>query len=157
MLSFVVSFILVLVSWPGQSSGQRVVKERDSPVLAGTWIATAGPTQVFRGAWSGQTSPQTPNTALGSWALFNEASEIVLEGTWSMRKTGQGWQGSWTARTSKGQSFSGTWGADLANFSGKTIEQMLESTVEKQVAGSWISGRRQGNWWLKGSRQRGHK
>ena len=80
---------------------------------------------------------------------------MVLEGTWSLRKTPQSWQGNWTARTAKVQSFSGTWTADLADFRGKTIEQILERTAEKEVAGFWKSGRYQGNWWLKGLRPRG--
>jgi hypothetical protein len=39
----------------------------------------------------------------------------------------------------------------MADLSGKTLEDMLKQTLEKQVAGSWRSGRYQGNWWLKGS------
>jgi hypothetical protein len=33
---------------------------------------------------------------------------------------------------------------------GKTFEDMLKQTLEKQVTGSWRSGRMQGNWWLMG-------
>ena len=120
----------------------------------GTWTATAGKTQVFRGTWSAQTSPHSRTTARGSWTLLNEASEIALDGTWSAQKSGQGWHGTWTARTRNGQSLSGTWNADLAGFSGKTIEEMLKRTAEKQVAGSWRIGRYQGNWWLEGSPSR---
>ena len=157
MISFIVSTILLCTSWSATSSSHQVLPREASPVFEGTWTATTGPTQVFRGTWSAQTSPQSPNSARGSWMLLNEASEIVLQGTWSMRKMNQGWQGSWTARVAKGQTFSGTWNADLADFSGKTIERMLVRTIEKEVAGSWRSGRHQGNWWLKGSRQRSDK
>ena len=31
--------------------------------------------------------------------------------------------------------FSGTWNADLPNFSGKTMEEMLKRTAEKQISG----------------------
>ena len=51
-----------------------------------------------------------------------------------------------------GRTFSGTWQADLAGFTGKTFEDMLKRTVEQQVSGSWRSGRAQGNWWLQGSK-----
>jgi hypothetical protein len=129
----------------------RVQAQQSPAALQGTWTATAGPAQVFRGAWSGLISPGSPNTARGSWTLISDANETVIEGTWSARKTGQDWQGSWTARTAIGQSFSGSWDADLADFVGKTIKSMLERTAEKEVAGSWRSGRYQGNWWLKGS------
>ena len=122
-----------------------------SPVFRGSWIATAGPTQVFRGRWSGQSLPDRPNAANGSWALLAATGQTVLEGTWAAEKTRAGWQGTWMARTQQGQSFSGTWTADIAGSKGKTFEDMLKQTVEEQVAGSWRSGRYQGNWWLKGS------
>ena len=122
-----------------------------SPVLAGSWTATAGLHKIFRGTWSGQPSSQNPNAARGSWTLLNEADEVLLEGSWSAQKTGQSWQGTWTARPMKGQSLSGTWTADGANLNSKSFAEMLKSTATKEVAGSWRSGRYQGNWWLKGS------
>src|SRR4029077_7460585 len=111
------------------------------PVFHGTWTATAGPTQVLRGTWSGQTIPKSPDMAQGSWTLLNEAGEILLQGTWSAQKKGQGWRGAWTARILNGRSFSGTWNADMAGFGGKTMEEMLERTATKEVAGWWQSGR----------------
>lgn len=122
-----------------------------SPVLAGSWTATVGPNQIFRGTWSGQSSSQNPNAARGSWTLLNEAGEVLLEGSWSAQKTSQSWQGTWTARPMKGQSLSGTWTADGTNLNGKSLAEMLKSTATKEVAGLWRSGRYQGNWWLKGS------
>ena len=80
--------------------------QEPSPVLVGSWTATAGPNQIFRGTWSAQTSLHNPNAALGSWTLLNESGEVVLEGTWSAQKTGRRWQGTWTARPMKGQSLS---------------------------------------------------
>lgn len=131
------------------------VAQKPSPVFAGTWIATAGPTQVFRGRWSGQAVATNQNVAQGSWTLWNEAGEVQLQGTWSARKTAQGWQGTWTAQTVNGPAFSGTWNADLADFGGKTLGEMLERTTAKEVAGSWRRGQDQGNWWLKGLQPRG--
>ncbi len=119
--------------------------------LHGSWTATAGPKQIFRGTWTGRTLPGKPNLAQGSWALLSDSGQIILEGTWSALKSSVAWQGTWTARTVQGQSFSGTWKADLADFNGKTFEKMLELTAQKEVAGWWRSGRNQGNWWLKSS------
>jgi len=37
-----------------------------SPVLLGSWMATAGSNQIFRGTWSAQVSLHNPNRAIGS-------------------------------------------------------------------------------------------
>jgi len=121
-----------------------------SPLLLGSWTATAGPNQIFRGTWSAQVSIHNSNRAIGSWTLLNESDDVVMEGTWSAQKTGKGWQGTWTARTASGQSFAGNWTADLATLNVESFAEMLKITATKEVAGSWRSGRHQGNWWLKG-------
>ena len=128
-----------------------------SSVLGGSWTATAGGHQVFRGMWSAQTSLQNPNAAGGSWTLLSEAGEVLLQGTWSARKTGQGWQGTWTARPMKAQPLSGTWTADATHLDAKSLEDVLKATAAKEIAGWWRSGRYQGNWWLNGSRQQGRR
>ena len=102
----------------------------------------------MRGRWSAQVLPATKNAANGSWTLFNESNQIVLEGTWSARKSAAGWQGTWSARI-QGRNVSGTWTAEMPDFNGKTFEDMLKRTAEKQIGGSWQSGRAQGNWWLR--------
>jgi hypothetical protein len=124
--------------------------QQDSPVLLGSWTAIA-PNQIFRGTWSAQVSLRSPNRAIGSWTLLNEAGDMLLEGTWLAEKTGQRWQGTWTARPMKRQSLSGTWTADGANLNAESLAEMLKSTATKEVIGSWRSGRHQGNWSLKGS------
>ena len=124
------------------------VAHQAPPVLRGSWLATAGPKQVFRGRWSAQVLPGTKNAAQGSWTLLNGSNQIILEGTWSARKSAGGWQGTWSGRIQKGGSMSGTWTADTGRFSGKTFEDLLKQTAEKQIAGSWQSRRAQGNWWL---------
>jgi len=122
------------------------------PVIRGSWTATIGPKQVYRGKWSAQALPGTQNAAHGSWTLLNDNAQTIAEGTWSAKKSARGWQGTWTARVAKSQrSFSGTWLADLPGFQGRAFEEMFQQTLERQVAGSWRSGRMQGNWWLKGS------
>jgi len=76
----------------------------------------------------------------------------VLQGTWSAQKSAAGWQGTWSARTLQGQSVAGTWTANLADFKGKTFEDMLQRAAEKQIAGFWRSARMQGYWWLQNLR-----
>jgi hypothetical protein len=125
--------------------------QQTAPVLRGSWIATAGPKQVYRGRWSAQALPNSPNVAQGSWTLANERDQAVLEGTWSARKSSKEWQGTWSARVKNGKPASGTWRAAAEQFKGKTFEELLEQTLEKQVSGFWRSGRAQGNWWLKGA------
>jgi hypothetical protein len=141
------SLILVLL-------GSCALAQEPLHVLGGSWTASLASGQIFRGTWSGQTSRQNRNAVRGSWTLLNQAGEIILEGTSSAQKMGQDWQGTWTSRARKGAPLSGTWNADLASFSGKTIHAMLERTAEREVAGSWRTRGYQGNWWLKGSRRK---
>lgn len=120
-----------------------------SPVIRGGWAATVGLTRVLRGTWTGQASPDKPHMAQGSWGLLNETGQVIQEGTWSAQKARLGWQGTWTA-TAQGRQVSGTWRADIAESSGKTLKEMLASTMEKDVTGSWRSGGYEGKWRLKG-------
>jgi len=117
--------------------------------LRGTWIATAGP-QMFRGRWWANLSPNTHNSAQGAWTLLSDSNQILLEGTWSARKSPSGWQGTWSARIGEGRSFSGTWSSAQEDINVKTFEDMLKAALQKQVSGSWQKGRMQGNWWLQG-------
>jgi len=101
--------------------------------------------------WLAQIAESSPNAAAGSWSLLSEGGEVVLEGTWSARKTSQNWEGSWRARARNGRSLSGTWSAALGDFRGKTFKEMLSLAMEKQIGGSWQSGGYSGHWWLEGS------
>jgi hypothetical protein len=141
LLSFVFGLILCSCALAQQAS----------PVLLGSWTATGGPNQIFRGTWSAQVSLRSPNRSIGSWTLVNDAGDVLLEGTWSAQKTGQHWQGTWTARPMKGQLLSGTWTADAASLNVESLAEMLKSTAMKEITGSWRSGHYQGNWSLKGS------
>lgn len=116
--------------------------------LQGSWIATAESGRFLRGNWSARIQPNARNAASGSWTLLNDSNQVVLEGTWSARKSTSGWQGTWSAQIQKRRTLSGTWDAALPDFNGKTLEDMLKRTAEKQIGGSWQSGRAQGNWWL---------
>jgi hypothetical protein len=128
------------------------VKAQNSATeLTGTWKATAGNGPMLQGMWLAQLSNANPNASSGSWSLLNDASEVVLQGTWSARKTSQRWEGRWTARVGNGRSLSGTWSASLGDFNGKTFQEMLALTMQRQIGGAWQSGRYQGNWWLEAS------
>jgi hypothetical protein len=118
--------------------------------LTGMWKATVGNGPVMQGMWLAQISKASPNAASGSWSLLSDGGEIVLQGTWSARKTGQSWQGSWRARVGNGRSLSGTWSAALSESKGQTFQEMLALTMQKQIGGAWQSGPYQGNWWLEG-------
>jgi len=123
--------------------------------LRGSWTATAGVNRTFAGTWTADVSVDKPNSAEGSWTLDNETGQTALEGTWAANKTRFGWQGAWAARTLTGESFSGTWSADITGSKDKTFQQMLEWTLQKDILGSWQSGHSQGKWRLKGSPQGG--
>jgi hypothetical protein len=142
-------FSILLVSY--------ALAQESRPVLRGVWSATAGASATFRGRWSAEID--APDAASGSWTILDDSNRIVLEGTWSARRvsapaklTVPHWHGTWRARARAGRALSGTWQADLAGFSGKTFEDMLKRTLERQVSGSWHSGRTLGDWWLQGSK-----
>jgi hypothetical protein len=139
--------------------------QQPAPALRGSWTATVGAKQVYRGSWSAQVLIETANRAQGAWALLNATHQIVLEGTWSAEKSARGWNGTWSARVvtrqsgsgraasgQSGQLLSGTWQTAAADSKNKTLADMLQSTIERQVSGSWQGGRRNGSWSLLGSR-----
>jgi hypothetical protein len=145
--------IAVAIS-PSTRSNAQTPPQKSSQIFRGSWTASAGPTQIFRGAWSAEVSARTPNSARGSWTLTNDANETILEGTWSAQKTTEDWQGTWTARSRNGRPLSGTWNADLPDLGHKSLQNMFERTLSKQVAGSWRSGHDQGHWWLNSTASR---
>src|SRR5260370_40456370 len=109
---------------------QCALAQETGSVLYGTWTATAGPSQIFRGTWSAEISRRNPNEAQGSWTLVNASGEVMLEGSWSARKMCRQWQGTWRARTTRGQSFSGNWEADLPESAGQNFAALLASNKE---------------------------
>jgi hypothetical protein len=123
----------------------------ESPVLHGEWVATVGPSKTLRGQWIGQAVPGQPDVMQGSWTLKGGTGSTGLRGTWTARKKGTGWQGTWSATDQQGRNASGTWSADGLKTEGNSLEGLFVETFKDWVAGSWRSGRQQGNWWLKGS------
>lgn len=128
---------------------QQRTPEHEATTWRGMWIATAGPSRMFRGRWWASLAPGTHDAAGGSWTLISESSQIILEGTWSAKKSARGWQGTWSAKTG-GEPFSGTWTSNVPDVNAKTFEDLLTAAIHKQVAGSWQKGRLQGEWWLQG-------
>src|SRR5215831_16149756 len=146
----VVCFAIFAFADPADAQGPSTER-------TGMWKATVGDGPVMQGMWLAEISEGSQNAARGSWSLLNDSGEVVLQGTWSARKTSPGWEGSWSARAGNGRALSGTWSASLGEFKGKTLHEMLALTVEKQIGGGWHSGRYQGNWWLERSGKRAPK
>jgi hypothetical protein len=121
-----------------------------SSEITGMWTATVGDQAAMRGTWLALLSRANPNFARGSWRLSSDSGQTLLEGTWSAKKSGRNWEGSWTARAANGRSLSGTWSAGLVDFVGSTLHAMLALTGQKHIGGSWRSGQHSGNWWLEG-------
>ena len=124
---------------------------QDSPVLQGSWVATAGESRTFRGRWIGQALPGQPDVLQGSWTLSDEFGKTQAWGTWSARRRGQTWAGTWSAQDQNRRQVSGTWKAEGGGTGGRNLQQLMERTLSTEVSGSWQSGRLQGYWWLKGS------
>jgi hypothetical protein len=124
--------------------------QQPAQTIHGTWIVTAGRGRVLHGTWTGSALPNRPDVAEGTWTLAS-GGQIVIQGTWRAEKNRQSWEGHWTARTIRGESLAGSWGADVEHWQGKTFQDLLELTLQQEVSGWWQVGNRQGNWWLKGS------
>jgi hypothetical protein len=123
----------------------------DAPTkLDGTWSATNAAKQVFRGFWTAEVAPGTPDVALGTWTMVDDRGTTLMGGTWSARRAPRGWRGTWSARIGAGNNVvSGTWEADDSTLKGaKTFADMLARSEQKQIAGVWHMGRAHGNWWL---------
>ena len=59
------------------------------------------------------------------------------------------WQGTWSARVRSGQVFSGTWQAAVKESEARSLGELLQQTLERQITGSWRSQGLAGNWWLR--------
>ena len=121
---------------------------QEAPVFQGRWTATAG-TRTLRGAWSGQALPGRTDAAHGSWTLENDTGIMLMQGTWSAEKSRRGWQGTWAARIAQSRTYNGTWSAYMSGTNAKTFADMLNATLDKEIAGLWRSGGSEGGWWLK--------
>jgi hypothetical protein len=139
--------IFLLSALFAASAGAQETSTRKEQGWRGRWAASAGP-RTFHGRWWAELLGNTGNAANGSWTLLSDSNQILLDGTWSAKKSAHGWEGTWIARVRSQKPFSGTWSANSSE--GSTLEDMLKQAIAKQVIGSWASGRMQGDWWLMG-------
>jgi len=123
---------------------------QEPPLVKGEWTATAGAAQVYRGRWVGQALPGQPNALHGSWTLSGQTGKTILSGTWSARKAGRELQGTWAAQDQYGRSVSGTWRTAVPELAGRSLQQMLELSLERTISGTWRSRRLSGHWWITG-------
>jgi hypothetical protein len=131
-----------------QAFGQQGAREQTPAALQGLWTASAG-SEGFHGKWTAITSSRTSDRAYGAWVLQNDAGDIVLQGTWSARKTDAGWKGTWSVRVLRGGSYSGNWTASEPGPSSKTFVGMLEAAAKDGASGTWSTDRLGGSWSLK--------
>lgn len=133
-----VALALCLPAWSQQAS----------PTLQGAFTASAGPA-TYRGKWNADVSSSTPNAVSGSWILVNERNDVVLQGTWSARKSAAGWKGTWRARVYRGRAYAGTWTATEPGPGSKTFADILRAATKGTVAGTWSSAGFGGDWRLR--------
>jgi len=121
--------------------------------LRGTWTATVGATRIVHGVWSARVTSSSRNTVTGSWALLNDARQIVLQGTWSAVKVAQRLNGTWSARVAQagampqaGKPMSGTWALDANSVSAKTMDDLFQRAMEAAIGGAWSTGGLRGRW-----------
>jgi hypothetical protein len=135
-------FPVVLAASTGHAAAPR-------PVVQAAWKASAGG-GVLHGNVSAQATSAAGNAVVGSWTLVN-AGVVTLHGTWSGKKVGTGWRGTWQAKIAPaGGTFAGTWqAAPPADFHGRTFEDLLRAAREVEISGTWTSnGGGRGPWWL---------
>ncbi len=121
------------------------------PVVQAIWVAQGG-TAMFHGNVSAQALATSGNALVGSWTLADENWAIVMQGTWSGKKSGRGWAGTWQAKVAPGGgTFAGTWQAvPPAGFKGRTFEDLFRAIGDVQISGYWKTrGGSSGAWWLK--------
>ena len=123
--------------------------QSSAATLRGTWAATA-PSRAFQGSWTARIDGPDPNTAQGTFTLFDRSNRPAAQGTWSAVKNANGWSGSWQARVAGNRRlFGGTWRTDLPKSDVKTFRDLLQRTLQEQVSGVWVSAGLRGAWSLR--------
>jgi hypothetical protein len=120
------------------------------PIVQAVWVAKGG-TAMFHGNVSAQALPTSGNAVIGSWTLVNDDGAVTMQGTWSGKKSGRGFTGTWQAKVAPGGgTFAGTWQAvPPAGFHGKTFEDLFLAVGTLQMSGYWKTRGAAGAWWLK--------
>jgi hypothetical protein len=141
-------FVLLLMALATVAAAQA----QQRSTVRGSWAATIGSRPALQGTWSAELRTSSPETAQGTWTLIDASGNVVANGTWSASRAPDSWSGTWSARASSGgRTRSGTWRADVKQKP-STFADLLRSTLESQLSGSWRSGGLQGRWALTASR-----
>ena len=114
--------------------------------IRGSWSATAG-TRNFIGSWTASLKTSA-NVSWGTWRLLDTSGKILAEGVWSVRRAGEGWQGSWRADSS-GRSYGGTWKSDVKLPVSERFADLLDAALKEVVSGTWRAGQTSGAWSLR--------
>lgn len=129
-----------------------VAAQAPTSELRGTWTATVG-ARIVHGVWSARVTSSSRNGVTGSWAVQNDARQIVLQGTWSAVKVAQRLNGTWSARVAQasalpqaGKPMSGTWALDANSVSAKTLDDLFQRAMEAAIGGAWATGGLRGRW-----------
>jgi hypothetical protein len=114
--------------------------------LRGTWSASSSSGQRLGGAWTAE-AHQERGGATGTWALYDAAGKILVQGGWSASKSLKAWSGAWRA-TIAGRTgeYSGTWTAQTTLNPDERLANMLESALRAVVTGTWKAGANSGAW-----------
>lgn len=128
-------------------SSLSVSRGADQPRWQGTWAATAGSTS-FAGTWDAVPG-DAPNTVAGNWSLRDQNGAEVATGTWAAGKEGKFWRGTWQARRSSGQTYDGTWQAQVQLPANAHFPAMFELAISEAVNGSWRRGNYTGAWTIR--------
>jgi hypothetical protein len=140
--------VLLLMAFASSTPAQ----EQQRTSLRGSWAATMGTRPALQGTWSAELRTSSPEAAQGTWTLLDARGNVTANGTWSASRTPDSWSGTWSARASSGgRTRSGTWRADVKHGP-STFADLLRSTIETQLSGSWRSGGLHGRWSLRASR-----
>jgi hypothetical protein len=114
--------------------------------LRGTWSASSNSGQRLAGGWTAE-SHQESGGATGTWALYDAAGKILLQGGWSASKSLKAWNGAWRATVAgRTGEYSGTWTAQTPLTPEARLAQMLESALRVVVTGTWKAGSDSGSW-----------
>ena len=121
------------------------------PVVQAVWVAQSG-TTMFHGNVSAQALPTSGNALVGSWTLANEDWAVMMQGTWSGKKSARGWTGTWQAQVATGAAPSTERGRPSRRPASKARLSRISSarSATFQISGYWKSrGGTSGAWWLK--------
>ena len=130
--------ILILLAWLAAASLAQTKS------WSGTWSATAGG-RALTGTWDAVEN-SAADTASGTWTLTGSSGAPLAAGAWAARKNAKNWQGRWQARTANGQTYSGTWRAQVQLSQNAPITAMFQAALNDAIQGTWQMDAASGAW-----------